>query len=307
MARWTAADIPPQHGRTAVVTGGNAGLGEQIALGLARAGARVVLACRSTAKADAAASRITAAVPGVDVDVVELDLADLSSVKKAADRLRENESRLDLLVNNAGLMAVDESRTVDGFETQLGVNHLGHFALTAHLLPLLEATDGSRVGSMSSMGHRASRGIVLDDLMFTRRGYDRWQAYFASKLANLYFTSELDRRLRAAGSPTTAVAAHPGGSRTDLGSEGRSLSNRLSSMLAGALAMPPATGALGMLRALTAPDVTGGQYYGPRFLAVGHPVLETPSRTARDAMAARGLWEASVALTGVEPTPGRAA
>jgi len=302
MTRWTAADIPDQSGRTIVVTGANAGLGRQVATELARHGASVVLACRNTDKAEAAAAGIRQLAPAARVTVEQLDLSDLGSVEAFAKTFSASHDRLDALVNNAGLMAVDQSRTADGFEMQLGVNHLGHFALTARLLPVLLATPGSRVASMSSMGHRGGH-LEIDDLMFARRGYQRWGAYFQSKLANLLFTAELQRRLALAGGPTIAVTAHPGGTRTDLGSEGQSLSNRISSSLAMALAQPVEVGALPMLRAVTAPDVRGGQFYGPRFVAFGYPVLETPSRRARNADDARALWEASVELTGLDPLP----
>jgi NAD(P)-dependent dehydrogenase (short-subunit alcohol dehydrogenase family) len=217
---WTPADIPALDGRRAVVTGANAGLGLEITRHLAAAGAEVVLACRNLEKAERAAAQVRAGLPAAKLEVRALDLADLDSVAAFADRW---DGGLDLLVNNAGLMAVDESRTAQGFETQFGVNHLGHFALTARLLPHLLATPGSRVGTMSSMGHRAARGEPDPRL---ERPYERWGAYFRSKLANLHFTAELQRRLVAAGAPTVAVAAHPGGSRTDLGTEGSSPANR---------------------------------------------------------------------------------
>lgn len=293
---WTPADIPDLSGRRAVVTGANAGLGLEIAHGLAARGAEVVLACRSTAKADAAAREIAARTPGARTEVRALDLADLDSVAAFADGI---DGRLDLLVNNAGLMAVDEARTPQGVEMQFGVNHLGHFALTARLLPLLLATPGSRVANHSSMGHRAARGTADPRL---ERPYDRWQAYFHSKLANLLFTAELQRRLAAAGAPTIAVAAHPGGSRTDLGTEGGGLSNRAMRTIVPFVTQSAALGARPMLRALTDPAVRGGEFYGPRFVVRGAaPVRETPSRAARDAAVARSLWAESVALTGLEP------
>src|SRR6478672_1495653 len=214
---WIPADIPDLTGRRAIVTGANAGLGLEVAHGLAAHGAEVVLACRNTAKAEAAAVAIRERTPGAKVEVGALDLADLDSVAAFA---ATQSGRLDLVVNNAGLMAIDEARTAQGVEMQFGVNHLGHFALTARLLPLLLATPGSRVGSMSSMGHRAARGQAPPER------YNRWQAYFHSKLANLLFTAELQRRLAAAGASTIAVAAHPGASNTDLGTEGSGVSNR---------------------------------------------------------------------------------
>ncbi len=292
---WTPADIPDLTGRRAVVTGANAGLGLQVAHGLAAHGADVVLACRNAAKAEAAAAEIRTRTPGAAVSVGTLDLSDLDSVAAFA---ATQSGRLDLLVNNAGLMATDEARTAQGVEMQFGVNHLGHFALTARLLPLLLATPGSRVGSMSSMGHRAARGPADPRL---ERRYDRWQAYFQSKLANLLFTAELQRRLAEAGASTIAVAAHPGGSNTDLGTEGSGLSN-LGLRLMPFFGQSAEAGARPMLRAMTDPEVRGGEFYGPRFVVVGAtPVRETPSRAARDSAAARRLWEASVELSGLEP------
>lgn len=293
---WTPADIPALDGRRAVVTGANAGLGLEITRLLAGAGAEVVLACRSTAKAEQAAAQVRATVPAAKLEVRALDLADLDGVAAFADAW---DGGLDLLVNNAGLMAVDESRTAQGFETQFGVNHLGHFALTARLLPHLLATPGSRVGTMSSMGHRAARGEPDPRL---EKPYDRWQAYFRSKLANLHFTAELQRRLAAAGAGTTAVAAHPGASNTDLGTEGSSLSNRLIGPIVPRITQPAALGARPMLRAVTDPAARGGAFYGPRFVFRGAaPVVETPSRAARDGAAARRLWDLSVELTGLTP------
>jgi protochlorophyllide reductase len=273
---WTVEDIPDQTGRTAVVTGGNGGLGLEVATRLAQHGATVLLACRNVGKAEAAATGIRADAPGAVVEVGALDLADLSSVDAFADQFASTHLRLDLLVNNAGLMAVDQSRTVDGFETHFGVNHLGHFALTERLRPMLERTGGSRVATMSSMGHRAGR-MNFDDLMGDGH-YRRWGAYTQSKLANLLFTLELQRRLADSRSATIAVAAHPGGSRTDLGKEGTSLSNRGHGLRR---ALPHAVG--GARRASDAPG-----RHGPR--RAGRPVLRAalarlrPSR-AGDAVA----------------------
>jgi NAD(P)-dependent dehydrogenase (short-subunit alcohol dehydrogenase family) len=297
---WTLADVPALDGRRAVVTGANAGLGLEAARLLAAAGAEVVMACRNVEKAEAAAEQLRTTLPAAKLDVRALDLADLDSVAAFADGFTGD---LDLLVNNAGLMAVDQARTAQGFEMQFGVNHLGHFALTARLLPHLLATAGSRVATMSSMGHRAARGEPDPRL---ERPYDRWQSYFQSKLANLHFTAELQRRLAAAGASTIAVAAHPGGSNTDLGTEGSSWSNRLIAPLVPLVAQSAEAGALPMLRALTDPATRGGEFYGPRFVVRGRtPVVETPSRAARDTDAARRLWDTSVQLTGLEPAVAR--
>jgi protochlorophyllide reductase len=299
-SRWTEADIPPLNGKVAVVTGANAGLGLETAKALARHGARVLLACRNLDKAERAAEEVRSSATSTDVtdvEVVPLDLADLSSVAATAEHVVGHERQLDLLLNNAGLMAVDQATTADGFEMQLGVNHLGHFALTARLMPLMLATPGSRVVTMSSIGHRAGR-LRVDDLFFERRGYDRWRPYFQSKLANLLFTAELDRRLTEAGSTTVALAAHPGASRTDLGFEGQGITNRVLKP-AVTLAQPAAIGALPFLRAATDPEAQGGQFYGPRGLVMGYPVVETPSRRARRVDDARALWARSEELTGV--------
>jgi NAD(P)-dependent dehydrogenase (short-subunit alcohol dehydrogenase family) len=296
--RWDEKDVPPLGGKVVLVTGANAGLGLAASKVFARHGARVVLACRNQHKAQVAADEIRAEVAGdVDVDIVALDLASLTSVSAAATLVRDRESRLDLLINNAGLMAIDQSTTEDGFEMQLGVNHLGHFALTAQLAPLLLSTPASRVVTMSSMGHRAGR-LHLDDLFFEQRGYDRWRPYFQSKLANLLFTAELHRRLRQAGAGTIALAAHPGGSRTDLGFEGSGITNKVAKPFV-ALMQPAWLGALPLVRAATDPLAEGGQFYGPRCIVRGYPRIETPSRRARRSDDARRLWEWSEELTGV--------
>jgi NAD(P)-dependent dehydrogenase (short-subunit alcohol dehydrogenase family) len=291
---WTPADIPDQSGRVALVTGANSGLGYQVALGLAVAGAEVVLACRNPDKAESARASILVVAPAATVSLIPLDLGDLASVAACAATVRSTHDRLDLLINNAGLMAVDQSRTVDGFEIQLGVNHLGHFALTEHLLPVITATPGARVASMSSLAHRAGR-LDLEDLMFDRRRYGRWQAYCQSKLANLLFALELQRRLTASGAAAIAVTAHPGVAHTNLGSQ-YALS-RWMMRASGPVNSSAASGALPMLRAATDPAVLGGQFYGPAWTFSGHPVLEIPSQRARDEVAARALWDVSAELT----------
>jgi NAD(P)-dependent dehydrogenase (short-subunit alcohol dehydrogenase family) len=295
------ADIPDQRDRVAVVTGANSGFGYHIAAALAVAGASVVLACRNPSKAEAALVSIRALAPAATVTSIPLDLADLASVTAFATRFSGDYDQLDLLINNAGLMAVDESRTKDGFETQLGVNHLGHFALTARLLPAMLSTPGARIASMSSMAHRGGQ-LVVDDLMFERRGYNRWQAYFQSKLANLLFTAELQRRLDEAGSGAIAVSAHPGVAHTGLGVEGHGISNRLTRIGSRFNVRPVVSGALPLLRAATDPTVLGEQFYGPRWRVFGRPVLEIPSAQARDDDSAKALWKASVELTGIDPS-----
>ncbi|MCD9624018.1 oxidoreductase [Rhabdothermincola salaria] len=305
---WSLADVPDLTGTTALVTGANSGLGYEISRALAGRGAHVVMACRNVDKAADAAARVNAhagAGPG-SASVMSLDLADLASVRALGTRVRDELPRLDLLANNAGLMAVDESRTADGFEMQFGVNHLGHFVLTAELAPLLVSAPGGRVVTMASMGHRAGR-MDFDDVMFDRRRYQRWPAYFQSKLANLLFTLELHHRFRQAGVDTLAVAAHPGYAHTDLGHEGSGWLNRLIDPLGGLASQSAARGAEPFLRAATDPAVTSGEYYGPRLMAWGDAVLETPSARARDTDDARSLWALSESLTGTTFTVPRAA
>jgi NAD(P)-dependent dehydrogenase (short-subunit alcohol dehydrogenase family) len=282
------ADIPDQTGRTIVVTGANSGLGEVTARRLAGRGATVVLACRDTAKGDAAAAGMSG-----DVTVRPLDLADLASVRGFAAATGD----VDVLVNNAGVMAVPSKRTADGFELQLGTNFLGHFALTGLLLPKI----ADRVVTLSSPAHRIGR-IDLDDLNWERRRYRRWGAYGQSKLADLIFAYELHRRLTATGSPVRSVAAHPGYASTGLQShtesfqdKGMALGNRL-------LAQSAEMGALPTLYAATAPDVAGGDYYGPDRLGEmrGHPQRVRSSKASRDEVLARSLWNRAVELTGVD-------
>jgi NAD(P)-dependent dehydrogenase (short-subunit alcohol dehydrogenase family) len=302
--KWTEADIPDQTGRVALVTGANSGIGLEAARALAERGATVVLACRNPAKAQEAVTTIAATAPTADVSVLEVDLADLDQVTVAAAAFAAGHDRLDLLVNNAGLMAIPKQTTVQGYEMQFGVNHLAHFALTGRLLDRLLATPGSRVVSISSQGHRPGR-IAFDDLQ-SERSYGPWKAYFQSKLANLLFIAELKRRLATAGAGTIARAAHPGGSRTNLGHEnpggivntlghvGRPLIEKLA-------LQPAAMGALPTLRAATDPAVVGGEYFGPDGLGEqrGHPKVVGRSRRAQDAATARRLWEVSEDLTGV--------
>ena len=297
---WTTTDIPDLSGRVAIVTGANAGLGLEITKGLAGAGATVVMACRNLDKAEAAAAQVRAVVSDASLEVRRLDHASLASVASVAEEFAADATRLDILGNNAGLMALDRSTTDDGFETQFGVNHLGHFALTAHLVPLLRATEGSRVVNMSSMGHRPGR-MHFEDLMFDHHRYQRWGAYFQSKLSNLLFTAALQTRFASSGAPTIAVAAHPGASHTDLGTEGTGALNRMLEPFGKVFSQSAAVGALPFLRAATEPGVKGGAYYGPRYLVRGHAVAETPSRRARNSADAELLWNVSESLTDLHP------
>jgi NAD(P)-dependent dehydrogenase (short-subunit alcohol dehydrogenase family) len=288
---WTEKNIPELDGKTAVITGANSGLGLAAATILAAHGARVIMACRNAAKAESAAEKVRATATG-PVEIMSLDLASLSSIDACAQQLMREEQSLDLLLNNAGLMAIDEARTEDGFEMQLGVNHLGHFALTAKLYPLLSSTPGYRIVNHASMGHRAAGRFRVDDLFFEKRGYKRWPPYFQSKLANLFFTLELHRR------GATALAGHPGGSRTDLGFEGHGASNRFVQF--GQFALQPASmGTLPFVRAAVDPSAKSGEFYGPALMIWGPPRKEKPSRRARNAADARALWEKSEELTGV--------
>jgi NAD(P)-dependent dehydrogenase (short-subunit alcohol dehydrogenase family) len=301
--RWTADDIPDQSGRIVVVTGGNAGLGLKTAMALAGRGAAIVLACRDLGKAQRAADRVGAdAAPG-SVRVVRLDLASLASVHEAADEILAGSPRLDLLILNAGVMQVPYQRTVDGFELTLATNHLGHFALTGILLDRLLATPGSRIVTVSSLAHR--RGAMRFDDLQSESAYDASDAYAQSKLANLLFTYELNRRLEAAGADTIALAAHPGNAstalwRTSSGLERALISGRLS-FLNFWLVQNAERGAIPTLRATVDPSARGGDFYGPRgpFQYTGDPVAVESSPRSHDPEAQRRLWEASEELTGV--------
>jgi NAD(P)-dependent dehydrogenase (short-subunit alcohol dehydrogenase family) len=284
--KWTAQDIPQQDGRTFVITGANSGIGLEAARALGAAGAHVVVACRDTSKGEHAVAELDG-----DFDVRRLDLADLSSVHAFADAL---DCDVDVLINNAGVMAVPRAKTVDGFELQLGTNHLGHFALTGLLLARIR----DRVVTISSQAHRTGR-INFGDLQ-SERHYQRWIAYGQSKLANLLFMMELQRRLDAAGSPLRSVAAHPGYSATNLQFHTQSIQDQLMSVANKLIAQSAAMGALPTLYAATA-DVPGAAYIGPDglFEQRGHPKLVDMSGAAKNADNARRLWELSEELTGV--------
>ena len=296
---WTVADVPDQQGRTAVVTGANSGIGFEAAAVLAQRGAVTVLACRDTGKAERAAARLPATAPQAKVSVVRLDLASLDSVRAAAGQIRASHERLDLLINNAGLMMPPRGTTADGFELQFGTNHLGHFALTGLLLDRLLTVPGSRVVTVSSNGHRAGR-INFADLQSERR-YGRMSAYAQSKLANLMFTYELERRLRAAGAATIALAAHPGSAGTDLVRHFPGVMQTVYSRAGGVFKQSAAMGALPTLRAATDPAARGGEYYGPGGFAqmTGYPVRVSSNGRSRDEQAQRRLWAESERLTGV--------
>jgi NAD(P)-dependent dehydrogenase (short-subunit alcohol dehydrogenase family) len=306
-AGWTADDIPDQSGRVALVTGANSGIGFEAAAALAAKGAHVVLACRDAGKAKAAFEAIRGRRPDASLEVQPLDLASLASIRACADRVSAGHARLDLLLNNAGVMAIPRRTTADGFEMQLGTNHLGHFALTGLLLERLLAAPAARVATVSSSAHRPGR-IHWDDLQL-EHGYRRWSAYSQSKLANLLFAYELDRRLRRKGARAASTAAHPGYAATNLQFVGArmdesrfmervfALGNRL-------LGQSAADGALPTLYAATSPDVASGDYVGPSrmFEAWGPPKKVGSSARSHDTADARRLWERSEELTGVRMT-----
>jgi NAD(P)-dependent dehydrogenase (short-subunit alcohol dehydrogenase family) len=303
MPNWTTANIPDQTGRTAVITGANTGLGYETAAALAAKGAHVVLAVRNLDKGEAAATLIGRRTPGASVAVQELDLTSLDSIRTAAEELRSKHDTFDLLINNAGVMFTPKSTTKDGFELQFGTNHLGHFAFTGLLLDRVLAVPGSRVVTVSSVGHRFARsGINFDDLQW-EKDYSRVGAYGQAKLANLLFTYELQRRLQ--GTKTIAAAAHPGGSRTELT---RNLPTFVGAVtkLVEPLFQGADMGALPTLRAATDPGVIGGQYFGPDGFGEqrGYPKVVASSRASHDIDAQRRLWAVSEELTGVTfPVP----
>ncbi len=308
MPGWNATHIPDQSGRRAVVTGANSGIGYVTARELARRGASVLLACRSAARGRAAVIRLRAEVPGAQAEFMPLDLADLASVREFATGYGQRHASLDLLINNAGVMALPYGRTADGFETQFGVNHLGHFALTGLLLPRLRAAaPGARIVNVSSGFHVLGR-IGPDDAGLAdpggEHGYRRWIAYGRSKTANLLFTHELSRRFTAAGSPVTAVAAHPGYASSNLHSgasklEGPTLNSRVAAIGNAVLAQPTSSGALPTLYAATAPGVRPDAFIGPRFGWRGAPARSWRAGWTLDDSSGELLWAASEKLTGV--------
>jgi NAD(P)-dependent dehydrogenase (short-subunit alcohol dehydrogenase family) len=302
-SRWTAADVPDQSGRLAVVTGASGGLGLDTAKVLARRGATVVLACRDVGKAERAADQIRAEAGPAAVRVAHLDLASLASVHEAAGEICSTCPRLDLLINNAGVMTPPYQRTEDGFELTFATNHLGHFALTGLVLDRMLSTPGSRIVTVSSIGHR--EGVMrFDDLQF-ERGYNASHAYWQSKLANLLFSYELQARLSATAAAAAALAAHPGVVRTDLWRTSslpeRVMISRRLRMLSFWAVQGAQRGALPTLRAATDPSAVGGEYYGPAgpLEYTGYPARVESSPRSHDVAAQRRLWEVSEQLTGV--------
>jgi len=307
MTGWTTADIPDQSGRVALVTGGNSGLGYQAVLQLARKGAHVLLAARDHARGAAAVERVAADAPAGRAELAQIDLADLTSVERFAAAFLADGQGLDLLVNNAGVMAIPHRETTaQGYERQFGTNHLGHFALTGRLLPALVQRPGSRVVTVSSNMHKRASGIDFDDLQ-AERAYRPWPAYEQSKLANAMFVLELDRRLRAARLDVVSAGAHPGFAATNLQvsgpqSGGGGLMARGMGLATRLFAQPAHDGALPVLYAATAPNVHGGDYFGPDGrgeMRGHHPKRVQFSAAAHDEAAAARLWAVSEELTGV--------
>ena len=294
--KWTVDDIPAQAGRIAVVTGGNRGLGLEIVQALAKAGAQVVIATRDAAKAEEAAAKIRAQVPGAKVEAMQLDQSDLASIRQFSEALHKRHDHIDLLINNASAILVTQGKTAEGFERHIGVNHLGSFVLTGLLLDLLKAGHDARVVNTSSTAHRLVKGIDLDDLNFEHTEYKPMEAYGRSKMAALLYTFELDRRLRKAGLPIRAVAAHPGYSNTNPDKGG--LLMRVATSI---FAQPAHMGALPQLYAATAPEVAGGDYIGPGgpMEMRGYPAKVSCTPPAKDEKTAARLWTLSEALTGV--------
>ena len=306
MSHWTTADMPDLKNKLAVVTGANSGLGFHTAFELARNGAQVVLACRGREKAESAMHAIKAAVPGAQLEFMALDLADLDSIAAFAKTFKAGHQKLDILHNNAGVMALPLVRTKQGFEMQIGTNHLGHFALTGLLLDVLLAASAARVVSTASLAHNWTRSMDFGDLNWERKRYKKWDAYGKSKLANLLFAYELQRRLSKAGARAISVAAHPGYAATNLQTAGPTMEKsalgqmfmRIGNAL---LAQSAEMGALPQLYAASMPDVRGGDHYGPDRMGGnrGYPKKVGSNQASRDEDSARRLWALSEKLTDV--------
>ncbi len=300
MEKWTYDNIPDLTGKVIIVTGGNSGIGFHQVKAFAQNGATVIMASRSEQKAQIARKEIMQSNPRGTVEIMLLDLADLSSVRDFARRFKEKYDRLDVLVNNAGLMAIPYSKTKDGFEMQLGVNHLGHFALTGLLLDVIKATPGSRVVNVSSNAHKMGK-IDFDNLMFEKGGYTPFKAYSQSKLANLLFTYELDRRFRQYNIQSMALAAHPGGAATNLWENiKQKLWFRILQPLVYLFLQSAQMGALPVIRAAVDPQARGSQYYGPHKGNKGYPVVVESNEASHNEEDARRLWEISEQLTGIK-------
>jgi NAD(P)-dependent dehydrogenase (short-subunit alcohol dehydrogenase family) len=300
---WTAADIPDQDGRTAVVTGANGGLGLETSRALAAAGAHVVMAARNQEKAAAAVEDIRGEVPEASLEVVELDLSSQASVRDAVGRITGAHDRIDILVNNAGVMGIPERKTVDGFEMQFGVDHLGHWTLTALLMPALLRADAARIVTVTSSAHHMGRAVDPSNPHLEGR-YGPWRAYGQAKLANFHFGLGLHRVLRDAGAPAASLIAHPGLSNTELQAvsvdeTGGGLSQRFFHVLARRTGMAPTDGARSQLRAATDPRASSGEFYGPAFFNNGPPVRKPVMRRMGLSRGISRLWETSEKETGV--------
>jgi NAD(P)-dependent dehydrogenase (short-subunit alcohol dehydrogenase family) len=307
---WTTADIPDQSGRTAVVTGANGGLGLETSRALAAAGAHVVMAARNQEKAAAAVEDIRGTVADPSLEVVALDLGSQASVREAAEQILAAHERIDLLINNAGVMGIPERKTVDGYEMQFGVDHLGHWSITALLMPALLRADAARIVTVTSTAHHMGRAVNPGNPHLEGR-YGPWRAYGQAKLANFHFGLGLQRQLAAAGVPAASLIAHPGLSNTDLQAvsvqeTGGGRSQRFFHRMAGASGISPAEGALPQLRAATDPEARGGEFYGPKWVNNGPPVRKPILRRIGMDSAIRKLWQVSERETGIalEVTPG---
>jgi len=305
---WSAADIPDQHGRTAVVTGANGGLGLETARALAVKGAHVVMAVRNQKKAQAAVDEIRAGAPDASLELVALDLAAQASVRAAAGQITAGHKNIDLLINNAGVMGIPETKTVDGFEMQFGVDHLGHWTLTALLLPALLRTPGARIVTVTSTAHHMGRAVDPANPHLKGR-YRPWRAYGQAKLANYHFGLGLQRELENARADTASLIAHPGLSNTDLQAvsvqaTGGGASQRFFHILARRTGMPAADGALSQLRAATDPAAKSGEFYGPLYVNNGPPVRKPIVRRLGMDKAIAALWKVSAHETGIEVDPG---
>lgn len=305
--KWTTSDIPSLEGKIAIVTGANSGIGYETAAELAGHGATVIMACRNPDKANKAAEALRERQPAGTLEVMQLDVSDLDSVKSFVQAFTERFPKLDILCNNAGVMGGPKiTRTRHGFESMFGTNHLGHFALTGLLIDTLKATPGSRVVAVTSMAHRNIDGLNLDDPNFENTEYGIFDAYAKSKLANLTFCLELDKRLKAAGLNITATAAHPGYTATNITSGANPDGNKVKDFFVKLgdvlLAMPAPKGALPTLYAATAPDITGGEYIGPDgpFQFFGSPARVKYKATASDPATGKRLWDISEKLTGIQ-------
>lgn len=300
---WTTQEIPDLTDKVVIVTGANSGIGYEAALEIARKGAQTILACRSVDKANAALAHLRAAVPNALAEIMVLDLASQASIRQFAEAFKANYDRLDLLINNAGIMMVPYGTTEDGFERQFGTNHLGHFALTSLLMERILATPGARIVNISSGGHRMG-SMDFENLMYEGgKGYNPSRAYGRSKLANLLFTYELQRRFDALGADAKATAAHPGGSNTNLANHmDERLAFRLLRPLVALMMQSAAMGALPTLRAAVDPQAKGGTYFGPGGLMEmrGYPIVVESNAAAHDLATARRLWAVSEALTGIK-------